>query len=102
MNKEQAIAIMIERGGKRWQKGNMDRIYFNTSALGLECTYYKTGNIHSAEFNGKSISNSEGYRMKAAKTYIDVDTWTAHGTHDDLLNALVELMDTFGAKEVEA
>lgn len=92
MNKEQAIAIMIERGGKRWQKGNMDRIYFNATALGLECNYYKTGNISDAFWNGERVSNCEGRRMMAAKTYIDVDTWTAHSTRDDFLKSLNEMM----------
>jgi hypothetical protein len=59
-------------GFSRWQKAGMDRMYINAGALGLICTYYKTGNISGAEFRGEHISNSEAYRMKAAKTYIDL------------------------------
>jgi len=48
-------------------------MYINASVLGLICTYRKSGSISCAEFRGESISNSEGYRLKAAKTYIDVN-----------------------------
>ena len=67
------IEEMEAKGFKRWQKNGMDRMYINASALGLICTYYKTGNISNAEFRGNQISNSEGYRMKGAKTYIDLN-----------------------------
>ena len=69
---EKVISELESKGFKRWQKGTFDRMYVNASVLGLECTYYKTGNISSAAFNGEHISNSEGYRLKAAKTYIDL------------------------------
>jgi len=59
-------------GFKRWQKNGMDRLYINATALGLNCTHYKTGNISSAEFQGESISNSHARQMLDAKTYIDV------------------------------
>lgn len=59
-------------GFNRWQKNGMDRMYINASTLGLICTYYKSGNISSAEFAGERVSNSEGYRLKGAKTYIDL------------------------------
>lgn len=70
------IAERIEeleaKGFKRWQKNGMDRMYINASRLGLVCTYYKTGNIRSAEFAGESISNSKAGRIAASKTYIDL------------------------------
>jgi len=48
----------LERlGFTRWTKGNMDRMYVNASALGLECEYYNTGNIHRATFCGEIVSN---------------------------------------------
>ena len=37
------------------------------------CAFYKTGNISSAEFKGEAISNSEGAKLKASKTYIDLN-----------------------------
>ena len=59
-------------GFNRWQKNGMDRMYINASALGLDCCYFKTGNISDATFRGKSISNNEARSLKAAKTYIDL------------------------------
>ena len=68
------IAELEKMGFNRWQKNGMDRMYINASTLGLNCEYYKTGNISGAEFQGKWISNSEARTMKAAKTYIDLVT----------------------------
>lgn len=68
------IEELEAKGFKRWQKNGMDRMYINASALGLICAYYKTGNISNAEFRGNHISNSEGYRLKGAKTYIDLNS----------------------------
>lgn len=78
-------------GFKRWQKGEFDRLYINADQLGLECKYYKTGNIKSACFGGDEISNSEAYRMKAAKTYIDVATGEVFSTNKTLKKAAMVL-----------
>lgn len=78
MLNEQKIAELIEKGFNRWTKGNLDRLYINASQLGLVCTYYKTGNISGAEFNGETISNCQARRYKAAKTFIDVTTGNVH------------------------
>lgn len=68
-----SIEALEALGFKRWTKAGMDRMYINASDLGLVCTYYKTGNISSATFDGESISNSYGRDLKAAKTYIDLN-----------------------------
>ena len=81
------IASLEKRGFKRWQKGSMDRLYVNASTLGLECSYYKTGNISGAWFQGSQISHAEGGRMQAAKTYIDVADGTVHSDNDTLAEA---------------
>ena len=59
------INELENKGFKRWTKGNLDRLYINATQLGLECDYYKTGNVRSAWFNGDHVSNSEACRMKA-------------------------------------
>ena len=87
------IADLESKGFKRWQKNGMDRMYINASALGLTCTYYKTGSIHSAEFNGNSISNSEGYRLKAAKTYIDLNENKIVSDSPMLAAAVADILD---------
>ena len=69
---EEKINELIKQGFKRWQKNGMDRLYINSGALGLTCSYYNTGNISSATFDGEHVSNSAARRYKAAKTYIDL------------------------------
>ena len=75
---ERQITELEAKGFKRWQKGNMDRMYINAKDIGLVCTYYNTGNISTAKILGASgenwISNSEARRMKASKTFVDVKT----------------------------
>ena len=80
-------------GFNRWTKGNLDRMYINASQLGLECTYYRTGNIRSAEFCGEAISNCQARRMKSAKTYIDVKTGRVHSDVPSLAAAAAELAE---------
>lgn len=64
-----AIAITVETltaiGGNRWQRGDMDRIYFNNPAqlAGLETSHFKTGNISGAYWQGELVSNSQGYKL---------------------------------------
>jgi hypothetical protein len=66
------ISDLEAMGFKRWQKNGMDRLYVDARRIGLEVSYYKTGNVSSASFDGYSISNSEARRMLGAKTYIDL------------------------------
>ena len=86
------ITKLEKNGFNRWTKGNHDRLYINATLLGLECSYYKTGNISSAHFNGELISNAEGYRLKGAKTYVDVATGEVCSTRDDLKDAAETLV----------
>ena len=79
-------------GFSRWTKNGMDRLYINASKLGLTCCYYNTGNISSAEFNGRSISNSEARRMKAAKTYIDLVKNQIVSDNSDLATAVADIL----------
>lgn len=85
------INELENKGFKRWTKGNLDRLYINATQLGLECDYYKTGNVRSAWFNGDHVSNSEACRMKAAKTYIDIKSGRAHSDNAALEKAAKEL-----------
>ena len=65
----------------------MDRLYINAAQLGLVCSYYKTGNISSAEFDGERISNCEARRMKASKTFIDIKTDRVYSDNSHLKEA---------------
>lgn len=65
-------------GGKLWEKGGMRRFYLNWPELiGLDVSYYNTGNISRARLNGERITNSEAYRMGAAKGRNDEGRGTA-------------------------
>lgn len=88
---EERINELVKMGFTRWTKGNYDRLYINASTLGLDCTYYKTGNISEATFGDHSISNAEARRMKAAKTFIDVKTGKVHSDNFTLLKAAESL-----------
>lgn len=91
--KAQLIEALEAKGFKRWQKGNFDRLYINAGALGLVCSYYRTGNISDAEFCGSQISNCEARRMKASKTFIDVKTWKLHSDNDTLYYEAEKIMN---------
>lgn len=93
MTEEQKIEALEKIGFKRWTKGSFDRLYINAGQLGLVCEYYPTGNIKRAYFQGEGgYSNNEARRMKAAKTFIDVRTWTVYGDNDTMKAAAEKLM----------
>ena len=101
MMNEKMIEKLTTKGFTRWTKGKYDRLYINAKELGLVCEYYKTGNIHSAEFRGEGISNSKAYRMKSAKTYIDIATEEVVSQIDNLEEAAKEILEEVRA-EIEA
>lgn len=101
MMNEKMIEKLAAKGFNRWTKGKYDRMYVNAKDLGLACEYYKTGNVHSATFQGEGISNSEAYRMKAAKTYIDVETGEVVSDNRYLKEAAEEVLEAVKA-EIEA
>lgn len=92
---EERIAELTKHGFRRWTKGNIDRLYINAAQLGLVCTYYNTGNISNAVFNGDQISNSQARRMKAAKTFVDVKTGTVYSDDTTLKSAAEKLMESY-------
>ena len=104
---DKMIAKLEAKGFKRWTKetsrGTIDRLYLNAQACGLELTYYKTGNVSSAHFNGERISNAEGRRMYAQKTYIDLKDDSIHSDYwnDKFRDIAQELVDEATA-EIEA
>lgn len=94
--KEEKIQALEAMGFKRWQKGSFDRLYINAGALGLVCSYYKTGNISDAHFNGEQISHGEARRMRASKTFLDIKTWIVYSGNDSLKEAAEELVAKVG------
>ena len=74
----ETIAKLEAAGFNRWQKNGMDRLYVNMSTLGLEVSYYKSGNVSSAHWQGEPVSNADGRRLLATKVWIDVKTGELH------------------------
>ena len=70
----------------------MDRMYINASALGLSCSFYKSGNISYAEFNGEHISNTKASGLWMSKTYIDLIRKTLVSESATLAAAAAELI----------
>lgn len=91
MLNEMQITALESKGFNRWTKGTMDRLYINACMLGLELSYYKTGNISSAYWQGEQISNRQGGAYKFAKTYIDITTGRVFSTIDTLKDAAESL-----------
>ena len=90
---EERINKLIDKGFKRWTKGNYDRLYINADKLGLEYVLYKTGNIFSATFKGRRISNNKASRMRHAKTYIDIKTEEIYSDIDILKEAVEDILN---------
>lgn len=91
MLNESTIKALEDKGFCRWTKGNYDRLYLNAESIGLECEYYKTGNISGATLNGERISNSQARAMKWAKTYIDIKTGKIYGDNYTMTEAAKEI-----------
>lgn len=81
---EVVIEALQQLGGKEWIKDEFHRIYFNNleKLYGLDCQYYKTGNIARASLNGEPISNSEARRILGClcdlKVWFDVKDLKPH------------------------
>lgn len=69
--------ILENNGGRRWTKGDNDRIYFKGFAaaqlIGYEFTYYKTGNLSTVKKDGEFCSNCHGRRVLGALSDVYVD-----------------------------
>lgn len=77
----ETIAALEANGWKRWTKNGKDRMYLNSIPT-LEVEHYNTGNVRSAEFDGKTISNADARRLMASKVYIDLATGELNVTTD--------------------
>lgn len=89
---ENVIEKLEKKGFVRWTNYGKDRMYVHPNQLGLVCTYYKTGNIHTAIFRGTMISNSEARRIKGSKTFIDVPSGKVYSDNDLLREAVEEIL----------
>lgn len=60
--------------GNEWKGGSHHRVYFNDfSEFGLDVSFYKTGNVSGATWQGESLSNGKATEMLSAKIYYDMN-----------------------------
>ncbi|MFK8851177.1 hypothetical protein [Streptomyces sp. Ac-502] len=80
-----SVETMTAIGGRRWQRGDKDRVYLNDWAAfaGLETSHYNTGNISSASWQGEHISNSQAYKLAGCidKVWFDTADGKLHGRY---------------------
>lgn len=72
--KNTTIKNLEEMGFRRWTKYGHDRLYIDLEDIGLSVDRYKTGNISSAVWNDKLISNGEAAKMLKGTYYINAMT----------------------------
>lgn len=86
---------LVAIGGKVWVAGDKNRIYFNNLAelLGLECEFYKTGNVSCALLDGKVISNSKGSNLfrqcRQGKVWFEAGEFHSTGMHEENAAAII-------------
>ena len=102
--KNEVIMKLINKGARRWTKGEHDRLYIDTDLLGLTVERYNSGNISYAEFQGEKISNTTAAKLAAVTIYIDLNTDEIHGTGwntaacNTMKSAAQDLIDTIEAE----
>ena len=103
--KKVAITYTVENmtaiGGNRWQRGTMDRVYFNNWAelAGIETDHYNTGNISWAAYQGEAISNSQARKLLGSidKVYFDAATGKLHCRYGYSESRVATQRDVFDA-----
>ena len=71
-----------DAGFKRWTKNNMDRLYIDTTKLGLECDFKRDHEPCLGDWQGKRVSNADCRRIYFSKVYVDVRDGSLHVTSD--------------------
>ena len=89
---EATIKALEDRGFKVWEKAGYRRVYFNATHLGFTYSTYKTGNISDAYWQGERVSNAQGRRYLASKTYLDCYTGEVVSDYDELKEAAEALI----------
>jgi len=103
-------ARLIQAGGRRWTKGEFNRIYFNNLAefYGLRYGTYNTGNISWAELDGERISNNSArqilFTLNSAKVWYDCNTgrFEAKGLTEKAHARIMAALGTVAKLEVAA
>lgn len=100
---EEIKKVLVELGGKVWEKNGKNRVYFNQElilkAMGLKYTTYNTGNISSASLRGETISHAECGRILSNidSAYYDFEDGLFHWKldyYDEVKDFCAELRKT--------
>lgn len=94
------LTKLTEMGANRWQKNDKDRLYLSKlgpEIMGLERSYYKSGNVSAAWKDGEKISNSESFRVVEAyrDAYINLSTGEIKGVKGRYADEFVEKLQKF-------
>jgi hypothetical protein len=103
-----STAALIEIGGREWILGDKHRVYLNNleDLFGLECEFYKTGNIWRAKLDGEVISNTRASDIASAlgfgKLWFDVTEGEFHHSLRDCHNFTADAMFGYLVDEIHS
>lgn len=82
MLRDDEIERLDDMGFRRWTKGDMDRLYIDTTKLGLECDFKRDHEPCLGDWQGKRVSNADCRRIYFSKVWVDVEDGSLHVTSD--------------------
>jgi hypothetical protein len=82
MMTDEQIAKYEDAGFSRWTKRDMDRLYIDTTRLGLECDLKRDHEPCLGDWQGKRVSNADCRRIYFSKVWVDVKDGSLHVASD--------------------
>lgn len=77
LNDEQ-IKKYEDAGFRRWTKAGMDRLYIDTTKLGLECDFKRDHEPCLGKWQDKDVSNADCRRIYYSKVWVDAKDGSLH------------------------
>jgi hypothetical protein len=82
MMTDEQIARYEDAGFSRWTKRDMDRLYIDTTRLGLECDLKRDHEPCLGDWQGKRVSDADCRRIYFSKVWVDVRDGSLHVASD--------------------
>lgn len=82
MMTDEQIKRYEDAGFRRWTKADMDRLYIDTTKLGLECEYKRDHEPCLGHWQELDISNADCRRIYYSKVWVDVKDGSLHVRSD--------------------
>jgi hypothetical protein len=82
MMTDEQIARYEDAGFSRWTKRDMDRLYIDTTRLGLECDLKRDHEPCLGDWQGKRVSERDCRRIYFSKVWVDVRDGSLHVASD--------------------